>query len=280
MLITEGGLKLPNKFSLAHLTVLECSPAKMTYIAAKAGYDYVSFRPIGLGTVNEPQYPLAENKRMFTETKQALQETGLKLLDIEMVRIYEGVNLLDYVPAFEIAAELGAKHVLTTISTDDKNFAIEKYAEVCELAKPFGLTIDLEFITWYNISSLSAAEEVIRKANCDNGGILVDMLHFDRSKIKLEELDALPPEWFHYAHVCDAPKEIPTTTEGLIHTAREDRLHVGEGDIDIKGILNRLPDIPYSLEIPHAKRAVELGYEEHARQCLQYAKQHLDKIKI
>lgn len=61
---------MTNQFSLAHLTVLECSPAEMTYIAAKAGYDFVSFRPIGLGTVNEPQYPLAENKQMFNETKK------------------------------------------------------------------------------------------------------------------------------------------------------------------------------------------------------------------
>ncbi|WP_040978926.1 sugar phosphate isomerase/epimerase family protein [Oceanobacillus jeddahense] len=270
---------MKNQFSLAHLTVLECSPAEMTYIAAKAGYDFVSFRPIGLGTVNEPQYPLAENKKMFHETKKALNETGLQLLDIEMVRIYDEVNLEDYLPAFEVAAELGGKHVLTTIQTDDREFATEKFAEICELAKPFGLTIDLEFITWYNISTLKDAGDIVRRANCDNGGILIDLLHFDRSNVKLEELDSLPEEWFHYAHVCDAPKEVSGTTEGLIYTAREDRLYPGEGGIDMKPILNRLPKIPYSLEIPNAKRAQEYGYEKFARYCLENAKSHLSTVK-
>ena len=37
---------MKQEFSLAHLTVLGCAPPEMTYIAARAGYDYVSIRPI------------------------------------------------------------------------------------------------------------------------------------------------------------------------------------------------------------------------------------------
>jgi hypothetical protein len=36
---------MEQEFSLAHLTVLGCAPPEMTYIAARAGYDYVSIRP-------------------------------------------------------------------------------------------------------------------------------------------------------------------------------------------------------------------------------------------
>jgi sugar phosphate isomerase/epimerase len=267
---------MTRQFSLAHLTVLNCAPPEMTYVAARAGYDFVSFRPIGLGTPNEPQYSLAEDKVMLRQTKAALAETGLKLLDIEMVRIYDGVDPKIYLPALEVAAELGARHVLTTASTNDRNFVIDCFSELCDMAKPFGLTMDLEFITWYNVSTFKEAVDIVRAANRENGGILIDTLHFNRSCIRLEELDAVPHEWFHYAHVCDAPKEIPTTKEGMIHTAREERLYLGEGGIDVAAILNRIPEIPYSLEIPHAKRARELGYEEYARRCLQTAKDYLD----
>ena len=38
-------------------------------------------------------------------------------------------------------------------------------------------------------------------------------------------------------HISDAPNEIPTTTEGLIHTGREARLYPGEGAIDIAAIV-------------------------------------------
>ncbi|WP_027416741.1 sugar phosphate isomerase/epimerase family protein [Aneurinibacillus terranovensis] len=267
---------MTRQFSLAHLTMLGCAPPEMTYIAAQAGYDFVSFRPIGLGTLNEPQYPLAEDKVMLRETKAALAETGLKLLDIEMVRIYDGVDPKIYLPALEVAAELGARHVLTTGLSNDRHFVIDCFSELCDLAKPLGLTIDLEFITWYNVSTFKEALDIVRAANRENAGIIIDTLHFNRSRVRLEELDEVPPEWFHFAHVCDAPKEIPATKEGLIHTAREERLYLGEGGIEVAAILNRMPVIPYSLEIPHAKRTQELGYEEFARRCLQTAKDYLN----
>lgn len=88
-------------------------------------------------------------------------------------------------------------------------------------------------------------------------------------------MDAIPREWFHFAHLCDGPEEIPATREGLIHTARNARLYAGEGAIDIAGILNRIPEIPYSIELPNLARVKELGYAEHARRCLQTAKDYL-----
>ena len=45
---------MSQKYSLAHLTVLGCAPPEMTYIAGRAGYDYVSFRPIFMGLPGEP----------------------------------------------------------------------------------------------------------------------------------------------------------------------------------------------------------------------------------
>jgi sugar phosphate isomerase/epimerase len=262
------------RFSLAHLTVLGCAPPEMTYIAARARYDFVSFRIILLGLANEPNYTLAENKAMLKQTKTALAETGLKVNDIEVARIIAGVDPKSYLPAFETGAELGARHVITSIYTPEKNRAIEGYAELCDLAKPFGLTIDLEFVTWANVANLQDAIAVCRGANRKNCGLLVDTLHFDRSRVRSEELDVVPREWFHFAHVCDAPKEIPATTEGLIHTAREERLYPGEGAIDIASIVSRLPEIPYSLEIPHLARVKELGYAEHAWRCLEWAKKY------
>lgn len=262
------------QFSLAHLTVLGCAPPEMTYIAARAGYDFVSYRIILLGIANEPNYALAENQAMLKQTKTALAATGLKVNDIEVARVIAGVDPKSYLPAFETGADLGARHVITSIYTPDKNRAIDGFAELCDLAKPFGLTIDLEFVTWANIANLQDAIAVCRGANRKNCGLLVDALHFNRSRVKLEDLDAVPREWFHFAHVCDAPKEIPFTTDGLIHTAREERLYPGEGAIDIAAIMNRLPEIPYSLEIPHLARVKELGYAEHAWRCLQAAKKY------
>lgn len=265
---------MQKKYSLAHLTVLGCPPPEMTYIAARAGYDYVSFRPIALGIPGEPRYLLAEDKQMMKQTKTALSSTGLKLMDVELARIVDGVTPKTYLPAMEVAAELGGTRLLSSAWTDDRNYIVDFYAELCDLAKQYNLTVDFEFVTWSAITTLKEAMEVLRAADRENCGIMIDTLHFNRSKVALEELDDVPREWFHFAHICDGPKELPKDREGLIHTGRAERLYVGEGGIDIAAIINRIPEIPCSIELPHDARVKEYGYAEHAYRCLETAKKY------
>lgn len=264
------------QFSLAHLTVLGCAPPEMTYIAGRAGYDFVSFRPIYMGLPGEPNYDLARNPQMLRQTKTALAATGLALLDVELARISDGLDPKTYLPAMEVAAELGGRHVLASIWSADRAFSTECFAQICDLARPLQLSVQLEFVTFAPGRNLADAVAVLRGANRPNSGLMVDTLHFSRSRVSLDELDAVPPAWFHFAHLCDAPADIPATNEGLIHTAREERLYPGEGGIDIAAILNRMPQVPYSLEIPHLARVRELGYAEHAWRCLQSARAYLD----
>jgi sugar phosphate isomerase/epimerase len=270
----QAGKAARPRFSLAHLTVLGCAPPEMTYIAARAGYDFVSYRMITMHLPGEPDYDLAANKEMLRQTKTALAVTGLKVHDIELARIQDGLDPNSYVPALETAAELGAHQIITSIWTPRRAYAIDSLTELCDLGKKVGLTINLEFVTWANVATLKEAIAVCRAVNRENCGVLIDVLHFNRSRTKLEELDGVPRRWFHFAHICDAPKEIPTTNEGLIRTGREERLYPGEGGIDIASIVNRLPEVPYSLEIPNLARAKELGYAEHAWRCLETAKKY------
>ena len=264
------------QFSLAHLTVLGCPPPEMTYIAARAGYDFVSIRPIYMGLPGEPNYSLSENKEMLHQTKKALAETGVKLHDIELARIYDGVDVKKYLPAIEIAAELGGRAVLSSIWTSDRSCYIEKFAELCDLAKPFGLTVDLEYVPIAYIANLVGAVNVLQAVKQSNAGLLIDTHHFHRAGDRIEDLDAVPRNWFHFAHICDAPVDIPSTQEEMTRILREARLYCGEGGIDVAGILSHIPNIPYSIELPHLMRVKELGYAEHAWRCLKTAKDYLD----
>lgn len=266
---------MAKQFSLAYLTVLGCAPPEMTYIAWRAGYDFVSIRPIYMGLPGEPNYDLAENKDLFRQTKRALGETGVKLHDIELARIYDGVDVKRYVPAMEVAAELGGRAVLSSIWTPDRCFYIEKFAELCDLAKPFGLTVNLEYVPIACISNLAGALDILRTVNRENAGLMIDTHHFHRAGDKVEDLDSVPSDWFRFAHLCDAPAQIPTEKEEMTRILREARLYCGEGGIDIAGILNRLPEIPYSIELPNVARVKELGYAEHAFRCLETAKEYI-----
>jgi len=266
---------MKQEFSLAHLTVLGCAPPEMTYLAARAGYDYVSIRPIYMGLPGEPNYALAENKAMLRQTKTALATTGVRVHDIELARILEGVEPRSYVPAMEVAAELGAKAVLSSIWGGDRSFYTEKFGELCDLAKPFGLTVDLEYVPIASVRNLAQAVDVLETVRRGNAGLMIDMHHFHRARDDPADLDALPREWFHFAHLCDAPAEIPTERQEMIRIMREARLYVGEGGIDVASIVKHIPHCVYSIELPNKARHEEMGYAEHAARCLETLKAYL-----
>ncbi len=263
------------EFSLAHLTVMGCPPPEMIYIAARAGYDYVSVRTIFMGLPGEPNYGLAHNPDLLAQTRRALDTTGIRLHDIELARVKEGIDPASYVPEFEVAARLGARAVLSSIWTSDRAFYLDTFAAICDLARPFGLTVDLEPVPIAGVHDLAGAVDVLRTVQRPNAGLMIDTHHFHRARDNPADLAALPREWFHFAQICDASAEIPTDREEMIHVMREARLYVGEGGIDIASILHAMPRIPYSIELPHLEHVHETGYAEHAFRCLETAKAYL-----
>ena len=259
------------QYSLAHLTVLGCPPPELAYVAARAGYDYISPRLIYMGLPGEPNYALAENGDMLRATKRALASTGIKVHDIELARITDDLYPSKYLPAMEVAAELGAKSVLSSIWTPNLDYATEKFGQVCDLAAQFGLTVDLEYVPIAAVNNLAGAVKVLRTVNRSNAGLMIDMHHFHRALDKPADLDALPREWFHFAHLCDAQGEIPSDRAEMIRILREERLYVGEGGIDIADMLKHVPAQVLSIELPHLARAKEFGFAEHAYRCIESA---------
>jgi sugar phosphate isomerase/epimerase len=262
------------QFSLAHLTVLSSSPMEMIHIAQRTGYDFVSLRLTAV-TPTEHVYALQDDPAMLREVKAVLADTGVRVLDIELARLPPETEPGSYAAVLETAAELGARHILAQLPDPDRERATRRFAQLCDMALPLGLTVDLEYPSWTETPNLRAAAEVVRAVNRPNAGVLIDTLHFNRSRDSVEELRQLPRSWFHFAQVCDAPAEIPDTTEGLIHTARSERELLGEGGIDVREILDALPAIPYSLEIPNDARVLTVGAEEHARRCIEAARRYL-----
>src|SRR5690606_3447911 len=164
--------------------------------------------------------------------------------------------------------ELGAQHILAQVPDPDRARATARFARLCEMAQPLGLSIGLETPSWMPQPNLQAAADIVRGACQPNGGIVIDTLHFNRAGDRTEDLRALPREWFRFAQICDAPAEIPDTVEGVIQTARGERLIPGEGGIDVHGIVDALPAMPFSLEIPNTVQLDALGAEEWARRCI------------
>ncbi len=268
---------MPRTLALAQLMALPYAPPQMVQLAAEAGVHAAGIRlwPTAPGTV---WYPLVSDAVMKRETLAALRDTGVRILDVEVARINERFDIRDWLPTFEVCAELGAAHINIVADDPDEARLTAAYSRACEAARPFGLTCDLEFMVWTAVKDLAQARRVVGAAAQPNGGIIIDALHVARAGVSLEELDSLPRSWLHWMQICDGPVPGPTTTEGLIHAARCERLLPGEGQLDLAGLLRHLPaDLTVSVEVPSDSRAPRVGYAAWAKQAVALTRELLDR---
>lgn len=266
------------KYSLIYLTAQGHSPAELIDIAAEAGYDCVDARTISMGLPGEMEFNLAGDKRLFRETRAAVSAAGVTLDSIENARIFDGVEVKDYEGALEAAANLGVRHVLSNVWSEDRGYAQEHFSRLCELAAQYGQTVDLEFVTWSAVKNIRDARNLLEAVQAPNAGILVDTLHYNRSGVCLDELQALPAEWLYCIHICDAPAEIPDNPEQLAKTAREERLFPGKGGINIREIVGGRSWAVLGVEIPNRRSWERLGFREHACQALRMTKEYLGSV--
>lgn len=264
-------------YSLSYLTVPGVIPSEQVEIAARAGYSHASFRLIHLGVAGEPDIdPTA--RKVIRDTKRAMLDTGVKCLDVELARIHRDVDPESFLPAFEAGAELGASQVICSAWTDvrnDRGYIVEQFSQICALARPCGLTVNLEFPAFSRLATLDECIEILELAACSNQGLLVDTLYMHFNKTPLFALERVPGEWINLLHICDAD-DMPYTKDQMIHIARDARLYPGEGAIDFSVLNYLFPDMPLAIELPNAARSAELGHQQHARNCLEAARAVLD----
>jgi sugar phosphate isomerase/epimerase len=235
---------------LGHLTALELPPPALVAEAARAGFASVGLRVVP-ATVGGPAYPTRVGTEAHRALKQILTAEGVRVGDIEFIQLTPEIDVQAFAAQFEAAADLGA--ISVTVSGDDHDHArlTAHFAELCDLAQPFGLRVDLEFMRWRAIGALPQALSIVRRAGKSNGAVLVDALHLTRSGGKAGDLIAIPDEWLRAAQICDAGAVAPATEATIIAEAREGRLPPGEGSLPLGDLLEALPaDASLSVEMP------------------------------
>jgi sugar phosphate isomerase/epimerase len=193
-------------FSLAHLTVIGLSPPEVVRVAARAGYRTVGLRLIRV-TETSPGYALMRDPKMMCATKSAMAETGVGVLDIELVRITPVIDVAGLEPFLAAGAELNARYVITAPYDPNLTRLADRLAAIDDLAVRYGLQAVLEFFPWTVVPNLDAAINVVKPAGRPGLGILVDTLHFDRSGSSVEQLARTPRSRLPFAHVADARAE-------------------------------------------------------------------------
>ena len=266
-------------FSLAHLTAISVPPPELVSVAARTGYQAVGLRLIAV-TPTTPGYPLMDDPAMLRETKARMADTGMRVLDIEFLRLTPETDVPSLESFIATGAELGAKHVLTAPYDPDFGRMSDTLARLADLAGRYGMSAVLEFFPWTDVNSLGSARRIVEGTRRSNAGILLDTLHFDRSDSTIVELAATPASLLPFVHLCDCPAEKPTTLEGLLHNGRAERLPPGEGEINLVGILEAMPkDIPIAIEVPMERLTSEIGPEAVARRVREGAERVMAHVK-
>jgi len=202
--------------------------------------------------VSPVDYPILNDSKLIKETRVALDDTGVRIADVEIVRITSDFEPNKYLQFLSTAEQLGARHILVTGNDPEQSRLIHHFAQFCELSKQFGLSCDLEFMPWTNVKNLAQAEYIVNQSGQENAAILIDALHFDRSDSTLEQIKALDPKQLNYVQLCDGFAEYDPSDEGLIKIARSNRLVPGQGEIDLVGLIRALPkEIMLAAEVPN-----------------------------
>jgi sugar phosphate isomerase/epimerase len=224
------------QLSLAAGTVLDATPSAAVLAAARAGFDAVGLR-WSLDGGADPAV-----------VRTLLDDVGIGLLDLEVVRLGPGSRLDASRALVDVAAALGARFLLTVSQHEDDARTVEELAQLAGWCAPAGVTVALETMRFTGVPTLAAGAALARQV--PGVELLVDALHLHRGGEGPADLGALPVP-VGYLQLCDAPLvEPPGSVPALALEARHDRLFPGEGELPLVEIVRALPaDLPCSIEV-------------------------------
>ncbi|BBH46308.1 sugar phosphate isomerase/epimerase family protein [Pseudomonas sp. KU43P] len=237
------------RLAVAHLTALELAPTALVREAGRVGFGAVGLRlhPVHSGAL---AYPLVQGSQAMAELKRVMRGEGVRVAEIEFVALTPQLQVADCEALLAAGAELGAQSL--TVSGDDTDNVrlTQRFAALCELAKGYGLRVDLEFMRWRPVATLQHAAAVVTAAGQGNGGVLLDALHLFRSGGDVADIARVPPGYVRTVQLCDAPWQAPVEAL-IIDEAREGRLLPGQGQLPLAALLAAMPaDVQISVETP------------------------------
>ena len=88
---------------IGHLTMLDTAPPDWVSLAHDTGFDAVGIRAAAIGPAEE-EWPMRAGSPMLAETLRRMADTGVRVLDAEIIRIDPQTVIAKYEPLFETAA--------------------------------------------------------------------------------------------------------------------------------------------------------------------------------
>jgi sugar phosphate isomerase/epimerase len=243
-----------NDLVLAPTTIPGAPPMEYIAAAAAAGYGWIGLRlnpSPGL-----PFHPVAGNAALIRDMKSALSDGGLRVLDVYSFYLEPDTKVAAFEPAIALAAELGARYLVTMGADSDWARQRDNFIEICALAATYGLTCIVEPAVIRPLATLAQTRRLIREAGCANAAICIDPLNFARAGDRPADLRRVDPALLPYAQICDGiigPDEPNAALLGRMSPNR--RCLLGQGMVPLDDIFDALPPgVPLSIELPPPDR--------------------------
>ncbi len=252
-----------NSISLASGVVPEFGPVETIKAAAFGGFDAVGL------WIEPPLWTPA----VLRDARLALADSGLELLDVEVIWIKPDSDLADHQRCVDIGAQLGAKNVLCVSADPDMAATAAKLNALCRHAEPSGMRVALEFGVFTEVKTIGAATAVLNAVDHPLAALLIDPIHVDRSGGTAQEIAAVPRAWLPYAQFCDASanRPDPNDFDAVIIDAIDLRLQCGDGVLPLAAMLAALPHaIPLSIEL--RSKALREGFPDASERSAAVAK--------
>lgn len=148
----------------------------------------------------------------------------------------------------ELARVIGADRLVApsagtgSYTLDDYKRGVDNLREAAEIARPFGVTLMLEFTRYSRFAgSLPTALKLVREANHANLRVMMDTYHFWGGISKFEDLELLHDGELHHLHFEDVPADPPRELQG-----QPERVFPGEGIAPLRRIVEVLKRKKYA----------------------------------
>jgi 2-keto-myo-inositol isomerase len=148
----------------------------------------------------------------------------------------------------ELAQAIGCDRIVAPsagtgqYTEDDYKRGVDNLREAADIAKPFGVTVMLEFTrTSRFVASLPTALKVVREANHPNVRVMLDTYHFWAGISKFEDLELLRDGELYHLHFEDVPADPPREILG-----QPNRVFPGEGIAPLRRIIELLKRKKYA----------------------------------
>ncbi|MER5171047.1 MULTISPECIES: bifunctional sugar phosphate isomerase/epimerase/4-hydroxyphenylpyruvate dioxygenase family protein [Thioclava] len=149
---------------------------------------------------------------------------------------------------FELMRELGTDLVLFCSSCHPRSLggidrAADDFAELGVIAKDMGVRVGYEALAWgRHVNDHRDAWEIVRRANHDNIGLILDSFHTLGRGIDPESIRSIPGDKIFFVQLADAPK----IDMDLLYWSRHFRNMPGEGDLEVERFMRAVAATGYS----------------------------------